>query len=74
VTVVVARVERAEQAEAIVGDDLVAGIEEGLAQVRRGRVLRTKSAMSGSEETKLYSGSERSAQPATRHCSGGNSV
>ena len=69
VTVVVARVERAEEPRARAAHDLVVGARAtacgGSSEL--GSCL-TKSPMSGSEEMNSYSGSTRVEQPATRHC------
>jgi hypothetical protein len=47
---------------------------KGLRRLLEAGSCLTKSAMSVSEEVKLYSGEIRAAQPATRHCAGGKSV
>ena len=62
-----ARVERAEQARAAVGDDLVVGADQRLAQVRRGRVLARRSRRCrGPRSVNSNSGAIRVAQPDRR--------
>ena len=73
-TVVVPALKGQSRPEELSVTTLSLASRKGLRRLVEAGSWRTKSAMSGSEEVKLYSGSIRSAQPATRHGSGGKAV